>query len=67
MDTEIQIDLAFVKRNAAASYVRKRKVLASPVVQRYFTAAELRMMREETREALTTWRAARQLLKDARA
>lgn len=65
MNTEAQqIDLALVKRAAARDYVRKRYALRTLVRLGVFSPEQARARMTSVVRHLTTWRAARALLKD---
>lgn len=58
-----EIDLALVKRAAARDYVRKRHALRMLVKLGVFTPAQARAQAQVFVRHLTTWRAARFMLR----
>jgi hypothetical protein len=58
-----EIDLALVKRAAARDYVRKRHALRTLVKLGIFTPAQARSQMFSVVRHLTTWRAARAMLR----
>lgn len=66
MDTlthTLETDLNLVKRAAARAYVRKRYALRTLVRLGVFTPEQARYESKTLKELITTWRAARSLLK----
>lgn len=63
LSSTLEIDLALVKRAAARDYVRKRRALRMLVKLGVFTPEQARAMQYGIVRHLTTWRAARAMLR----